>query len=221
METVLARLIREHPSVRVVVANDNGANLLPRVRTRELDLAVVDLSFAEGDSQLHITRLSTYALHAIARAGHPALKLPQAEVLANLWNYPTVLPSRNAPLAFRQVAAKVLGLEPGTTAGTKAVPSIGCDSVSMMKNIVRRSDAVTGLPLCVVMDEIKRGELVAVLGPTWLQVSFGIVWLAHRSLSPLGDTFVRLVQEADAELAEWEERTARQLFGESKASLSS
>jgi DNA-binding transcriptional LysR family regulator len=92
------------------------------------------------------------------------------------------------------------------------MPSVGCESLYMMKNVARNSDAVTLLPLNVIADEVERGELAAIPGLPWMRVAFGIVRLAHRSLSPLGETFVRMVQEADAQLLAWEEKTAERLF---------
>ena len=54
--------------------------------------------------------------------------------------------------------------------------------------------------------------MAAIPGPAWLRGNFDIVWQAHRSLSPLGDTFVRVVPETDAELLDSEEKTARKGF---------
>ena len=45
-----------------------------------------------------------------------------------------------------------------------------------------------------------------------MQASFGIVRLAHRSLTPLGEKFVQLPIEADTNLAEFEQKMARALL---------
>ena len=37
---------------------------------------------------------------------------------------------------------------------------------------------------------------------------FSIVRLAHRSVSPLGETFLDMLQEADADLTTWDKKTA-------------
>ena len=46
----------------------------------------------------------------------------------------------------------------------------------------------------------------------WMRGTFGVVRLAHRSLCPLGGTFVQILNEVDAELLDWEEETAKKLF---------
>jgi len=211
VETAVARLISQHPSVRITVSNDNAAYLAPLLRKRELDLAVIDVSTVEGDPEMHVTRMATHQGHLIVRAGHPALKATDGRTPAGLGNYPFVTVSRRSPAIFKQFASLLASGRAGAT-GTKGAPAVGCDSLYMMKNIVRNSDAVTMLPLSVVIDEIERGELIATPGLPWMRGTFGIVRLAHRSLSPLGETFVRMLQEADAELLNWEEKTAKRLF---------
>ena len=46
----------------------------------------------------------------------------------------------------------------------------------------------------------------------FLKVEFGIIRLAHRSLSPLGESFVRLQLAVDAEVLEFEEENAPKLI---------
>jgi hypothetical protein len=59
-----------------------------------------------------------------------------------------------------------------------------------MKMIVAETDAVGLLPLNTVIAEVRAGELVVLsLVPPFLKVDFGIIRLAHRSLSPLGESF--------------------------------
>jgi hypothetical protein len=50
-----------------------------------------------------------------------------------------------------------------------------------------------------------------------VRANFGIVCLAQRSLSPLGETFARMVREADGELVAWEEKSAGKLFAQHRA----
>lgn len=212
VETALARLISAHPSVRVMVSVNTALHLTPLLGSRDLDFAVIDIAYAKADSQFHVTPLSTYEMHLVLRARHPVLALPRERIADELWNYPLISTSRFSPAVFKELAVTALGSELAKVVGTRAVPSIGCESLYMMKNIVRQSNAITGLPLCVVIDEVKRGELVVLPGRPWMRVTIGVVRLAHRSLSPLGESFVKLLQEADAELLVWEEETARTLF---------
>lgn len=78
-----------------------------------------------------------------------------------------------------------------------------------MNTIVAGTDTVSLLPLNVVWNEVQAGQLVILsLVPPSMKVDFGIVRLAHRSLSPIGETFVRILQEVDAELLKFEEKNA-------------
>jgi len=83
----------------------------------------------------------------------------------------------------------------------------------MMRNIAQESDAVAMLPLSVLLPDLKTGAMAVlpVVSPV-LNTEFGIVRLAKRSLSPLGETFVRTVLEVDAEVTALEEDAAKKLF---------
>jgi DNA-binding transcriptional LysR family regulator len=211
VDTAIARLIGQHPSVRINVTNQVAHNLIGPLRRRELDLAVIDVTTVQSDSEMHVVTLSSHQGYVVVRAGHPALRTMCASPAREFWDYPLVMATRLNPALFKEVAA-LFGGKLATTASSKGVPSIGCDSIAMTKDIVLKSDAVAMMPLGEVIREIDRGELVAIPGKPWMQGTFGVVHLAHRSLSPLGETFVLLLKEVDAELLSWEENTAKKLF---------
>ncbi len=115
------------------------------------------------------------------------------------------------------VLEALLGSRKKAELSSRALLSVACESLHMMKDIAKGSDAVALLTLNLVADEVQRGEMVAIPAPEWVRANFGIVHLAHRSLSPLGETFVEFVKQADQELLHWEERTAKKLFASSKS----
>jgi len=97
--------------------------------------------------------------------------------------------------------------------GPKTVPSIACESLSMMKNIVQRSDAVALLTLNLLLPDLEtRAIAVLPLVLPVLRGEFCIVQLARRNLSPMGEMFVRTLLEVDAEVAQLEQLAARILF---------
>ncbi len=212
VDRAIGRLLREHPQVRISVVNDNFAGLLPLLRKRELDLGVMDVTIVEGDPELHTIKLNNHTGYLVLRAGHPLLKSKHSDPVEESWNYPLVTTSRFNNAMFKELAGVLLGVQRTAGSGTKSLVSVACESLYMMKTVALESDAVAILPLNVVAGEVERGELVALPAPDWVRANFGIVRLAHRSLSPLGETFVRLLQEADAELLEWEEKTTARLF---------
>ena len=83
----------------------------------------------------------------------------------------------------------------------------------MMRNIAQESDAVAMLPLSVLLPDLKTGAMAVlpVVSPV-LSTEFGIVRLAKRSLSPLGETFVRTMLALATEVAAMEENAAKKLF---------
>lgn len=212
VDRAIGRLLREHPHVRVSVINDNFANLLPLVRKRELDLAVMDGTLAASDPGLTTVMLQHHTGYLTMRAGHPLLKNKHSDPVEGSWNYPFVTTSRFNTAMFKELAGVLLGAQRAAKLGTKSLVSVACESLYMMKTVALESDAVALLPLNVMADELERGDLVAVPAPDWVRANFAIVRLAHRSLSPLGETFVRIVHDADAELLAWEEKTAARLF---------
>ncbi len=212
VDRAIGRLLREHPQVRISVINDNFANLLPLVRKRELDLAVMDGSAAESDPELEVVKLQNHTGYLVLRAGHPLLKNENRDPVEESWNYPFVTTSRFSTAMFKELAGVLLGAQRAARLGTRSLVAVACESLQMMKTVALESDAVAILPLNVMADELERGDLVAIPAPDWVRANFAIVRLAHRSLSPLGETFVRLVQDADAELLAWEEKTAKRLF---------
>lgn len=214
VDRALCRLIREHPGVQISVAVDNWANVLPMLRKREIDLAVLDVTAVESDSEIQVTKLAQHRGYMVFRSGHPLLQSRDKEPSKLAWNFPIVFTSRFPSDMFRGLAEALCASQevnrPGP--GGKAVVSIACESLPMMKTIAMETDAIAILPLRLVSEEIKAGTLRAVPGPAWLKSNFGIARLAHRSVSPLGEEFVRIVREEDAALLAWEKQAASELF---------
>ena len=213
VDEAIAQIVCEHPEIRLRVANDTWANLLPLLRRRELDLAVIDVRTLASDPECHITPLTRRQGYLAVRPRHPLLKQRNALTMSDVLHYPFVSTSRYPPGLLRQFVSESATGEDPARAGLKTFPSIACESVTMMRNIVLKSDAVALLPLNVLVPDIK-AKVIAVL-PLHLPMlhsEFGIVRLARRSLSPLGELFVRTMLEVDAEVAALEEKTAKKLF---------
>jgi len=207
VDRALARLLREHPGVHISVVNENWAALLPLLRKRELDFAVIDSTAAEADPEMHVLKLENHRGYFVMRSGHPVLKLQKANRIHETLQYPLVTTARFPTEVFKRLAEALVGRQKGTTM-PKILYSVTCESLAMMKTIVIGSDAISILPLNVVFDEVRAGKLAAIPAPDWVRANFGIVHLAHRSLSPVAEEMVRLVQEADAELLKWEKQNA-------------
>ena len=79
----------------------------------------------------------------------------------------------------------------------------------MMKKITAKTDAVGLFPLNTITAEVRGGQLVVFsLALPFPMINWAIVRLSHRTLSPLGETFVRLLLDTDAELLDFEQKNA-------------
>lgn len=214
VDLAIGRIARHHPKVRLSVANDTWINFLPRLRRRELDLVIVDVRTMAANPELHITPLTLRKSFPAVRPGHPLLKHKGTLRMGDLLHYPFVSVARLPPAVLRQLVSESAEGENPARPGLKSFPSIACDSIAMIKNIVQTSDAVTILPLNTFLAELEAKTLAAL--PSFqplLQVEYVIVRLARRSLSPLGELFVNTVAEVDAEVNALVEKAAKKLLG--------
>jgi DNA-binding transcriptional LysR family regulator len=207
VDRAVVQLLSVHPSVRLQIRTDNRERLLPLLRKRALDLIVVAAGEIEVEPELHITRLNQHQAYFVVRNGHPLSAPKLVPTVHDILQFPVVMTSRFPVSLLKQFLTDEKHNTNHPTA--KSFPAIACESVAMMKVIVAGTDTVSLLPLNVVSDEIQTGQLVVLsIVPPTMKVDFGIVRLARRSLSPLGETFVRLVHEVDAELLAFEQKNA-------------
>jgi DNA-binding transcriptional LysR family regulator len=207
VDRAVIRLLRAHPSIRLQIHTDNREKLLPLLRKRELDIAVIGLGGIEVGPEMQVTRLNRHQGYFVVRSGHPLLA-SGVPTLKSILRFPGVMTSRVTIPALKQFLASA-PRNRTDQAIAKSFPAIGCESVAMMKMIVAETDAVGLLPLNTVIAEVRAGKLVVLsLVPPFLKVEFGIIRLGHRTLSPLGESFVRLQLDVDAEVLEFEEENA-------------
>jgi DNA-binding transcriptional LysR family regulator len=67
VETAVARLISQRPSVRITVSNQAAPYLIPPLRRRELDLAVVEVTTVEPNSEMHVINLRSDQGYLVVR----------------------------------------------------------------------------------------------------------------------------------------------------------
>jgi DNA-binding transcriptional LysR family regulator len=208
VDSAVVRLLRGRPGVRLQIHNDNREKLLPLLRKRELDVAVVVLDEIETGPELQITRLNQHQGYLVVRRKHPLLKLRGGPSVRDILQFPLVSASHIPTTVLKHLLA---GRESKTAAQShpQSLPTIACESLATMKIIAAETDAVAILPLNFIWHELRTGRLsVLSLVPPAMNANFAIIRLAHRSLSPLGQTFVRFVQEVDSELTEFEQKNA-------------
>jgi DNA-binding transcriptional LysR family regulator len=216
VEAAIARLVDSHPAARLHIKIDNREALLPLLVHHQLDLAVIVLEGKDEELDLTVIRMKRHQAYFVVRGSHPLATAAAAPTLQAVLQFPVVMTSRLTGPMLKSFLAGTQADNPGSPA-VKSFPTIACESIGMMKTIVAGSNAVALLPLNQVMGDVRNGRLhVLPIVLPWLQVDFAVALTAHRSLSPLAEDFLRILQEEDKALLDFELRAADELFGSHK-----
>jgi DNA-binding transcriptional LysR family regulator len=189
-------LMNRHPALRVELINSDLRSLVDDVLARRLDLAVVELSLADGETGLAVEALPEHQGCFFCRAGHPLAQLPDP-TLQQVLAYPYVgtrMPRRVAE-GFLQLA-KVGRVDADSG---DYLPPVKVDSVQLAKDVVSQSDAVGAAPLALLASELRAGRLIALpLRQDWMHTRYGFVYLRERLLSPPAMAFMAEVRTVEA-----------------------
>jgi len=196
--TAVGRLVRRHPSLMVDLSVADWSELIRRVVSSELELAIADTGVAKQDDRLVAEPLSRHQLSFFCRAGHP-LAGRAALTLEELRKYPlvgTALPPQLSALAAKDMKGMRANLPTGVTA-----PEIRVATFALARRIAMQSDAVGGAVPSQIQDSVVRGELVTLpLDLPWFKTSYGIIRLANRTPSPAATAFMEILREVEAEI---------------------
>lgn len=185
----VTRFIRQHPMVRLQIAEGSRAELLEPLRQGALDLMIGALRDPLMEEDLVQTPLFEDLPAIYARAGHPlAGTCPDP---ADLAAYSWVVPQRGAPLrdSFERCFERA-GVAP------PAVP-IESGSVMMVRQLLMDSDFVTLLSPDQVAVELEAGWLVRLAGlPQGLGRTIGMTWRASWRPTAVQHDFIAQLQAA-------------------------
>jgi DNA-binding transcriptional LysR family regulator len=92
----LSRFISAHPAIGVRVQVRDWDELLPRLRSRELDFFVAEISTLKQESDLEVEPLSEHALYFVGRHAHPLAGRDNVTA-AETFAYPFIAPARIPP----------------------------------------------------------------------------------------------------------------------------
>jgi DNA-binding transcriptional LysR family regulator len=197
--TTVGRLVLRHPALMVDLSVADWSELIRRVASGELELAIADTGVAEQDDRLVVESLPRHQLNFFCRAGHP-LASRAALSLEELRQHPLVgtsLPPQMAALAAKNKMGMRANLPSGITA-----PEIRVDTFALARRIVMESDAVGGAVSSQIQDSVARGELVMLpLELPWLKTNYGIIRLANRTPSPAALAFMEILRDVEARIS--------------------
>ena len=69
VDRAITRLVRTHPTIRLHIRIDHRENLLPLLRKREIDIAVIVVDELAESPDLHVTRLHRHQGYFVVRRG--------------------------------------------------------------------------------------------------------------------------------------------------------
>ena len=200
----LARFISEHPRINVRLQVRDWDELLRRLRARELDFFVAEISTMLQEHDLDIEPMSVHPLYLVARKGHP-LATRAAVATADIFDYPSVSPNRIPPRVLEPLLA-AQRRSPDPSAAHRVFPSLECNAMAALKRIVAGSDAIMGTTLSSVAEELEREQLTILRGEPWLSTHYGLVKLKGYPLNYASEAFRDFVIEAERETVAEEQR---------------
>ena len=193
---VVGAMSVQYPQLRLTLVIGPWQELPGRLISREIDLAVVNISDIPADGELAVQPLGEHPILLVCRGGHPLTQLAQPTV-SEVFRYPLAGPempasSENQLLSYLTEDMRAAALREGLV-------RINCDSSPVLKSIVINSDAITPMNAFMVLDELRSGQLKVVPGMSLgTGGQFGVVRLRRRSLSNAAQRFMDLLSAHDA-----------------------
>jgi DNA-binding transcriptional LysR family regulator len=206
LSAAVARFIGRYPRAQVRLQAGNWDELLRRLRSREIDFFVSEVSTLQEEHGLAIEPLAEHPLYFAARKGHP-LAGRRDVTAADTFAFPFASPSRIPPrLLEPMLKAERELLDPVNVA--RVFPSVECNALSAVKRIVADSDAITAFMLTSIEEELEEGRFVLLGSESWLSVRYGVISLAGQSTTVAAEKLRELVLDAERALSLEEERLA-------------
>jgi DNA-binding transcriptional LysR family regulator len=199
-----AQFAARFPGVSVELRVAHWDDLLRQLRSRDLDFLVAEISTLEGQQDLAVEPMSRHPVYFAARRAHPLAGRRQVRT-GELFAWPFALASRVPPRLLEPLlAAKRTSREPASAA--RVFPSITCNSLSTVKGIVERSDAVTALTLPCIAAELASGTWAVLATAPWLHTHYGMVIVKGRPMTQATEKFREIVAESELAATREEQR---------------
>jgi DNA-binding transcriptional LysR family regulator len=204
----LARFVADYPRIVVRVMMRDWDELLRRLRAREIEFFVAELSTFGSENDLEIEPCATHPTFILARRGHPlAGRAPIG--LADGFAYPYASLTRIPPRSLEPIRA-AQRRSPDASAAYRVFPALEFNALDAVRKIVLGSDALMVAPLACVADELEGGRLVVLGSEPHLAVRYGIVGLRGQPLTAAGVRFREYVLEAERAFTEQEQQLLEQ-----------
>lgn len=200
----LARFVADYPRIVVRVMMRDWDELLRRLRAREIEFFVAEISTLGGEVEIEIEPLNPHPMFIFGRRGHPLAGRRPVNIADGL-DYPYASLSRIPPRVLEPIRAALRRFTDQAGA-PRVFPALEFNSLDAVKRIVLGSDALTVAPLACVADELEDGRLLLLGSEPQMASRYGVVKLKSQPLTAAGARFREYVLEAERTLTEQEQQ---------------
>lgn len=194
--TAIAQMMRQFPELRLHLTAANWLEVPRAILDREATIGVGEIRDLALDPSLSVEKLDALPLVIVGRPDHP-LAGRDAVSLADIMAFPFLFSGRmpreiGLPVAQAREAARLAGnLYP-------AFPALTFERPAALRQLLQHGDALTGLPLCMAIEPMERGE-IAILrwNEPWFALQPGIFTLRARALGTMEQHFLDLLRQAN------------------------
>lgn len=189
----LCMLLGELPEVRVEVVVDDWLNLPKLAREGRLHLFVVDISRLRESPDLEVIPLARTCNILVCRAEHP-LAAGGRLTPVDLLEYPLALPRMTDRLGNWLMSNAPAGMHP--QAFHAATHRIQCQSMPLLRRLVRQTNYITGGPRKIFQQDLESGSFVELelAGCDVLYSEPCIGHLKGRTLPPAALRFIEFLR---------------------------
>jgi len=188
----LLRLLQDFPELRVEVVVDDWSNLPRLLREGSLHAFVIDIARLRDEADLEVVALGRIENILVCRAGHSLA--PGGRVTPqDLLRFPLALPRMTQRLSNWLIRNAPPDMPPQSY--YEAIHRVECQSVPLLRRLVRESDCITGGPRGLFAQELSAGSLVQLRmeGCDALYSEPCVTRLKGRTLPPAVHRFVELL----------------------------
>jgi DNA-binding transcriptional LysR family regulator len=171
-----------YPNIRVTAMVDDWVNLPRRLKDREFDFVIMEISELENDADLGVRPLLHHQGFFFCSSTHPALG-PEAVSLADLARYPFALPT--LPQRILKPFANLFRRDGDRHDMLDSLSIIQSNDVALIRNTVANSQAIGMATYGMLAEELASGRFGALpFQIPEVRTGYGIVTRKGLSLPP-------------------------------------
>jgi DNA-binding transcriptional LysR family regulator len=192
----LGRFNRQYPDIRITAMVDDWVNLPRRLKEREFDFVLMEISQLEARHDLEVRPLLPHQGFFFCSSSHPALKL-RSLALRDLADYPFVLPT--LPQRLLNLFSRLFQTAGDETSVFDRLSIIQSNDVALIRNTVANSQAIGVATYGMLAEELNSKRFAALpFKIPEIKTAYGIVTRKGLSLAPAASALVEILLEINA-----------------------